>query len=59
MNQANAILRHLGRQFNFYDSGNLKESFLVDWALETSLDLWKSKACLRWLVRTADEQLDK
>ena len=58
MNQANAILRHLGRQFKFYDSKNLKESYLVDWALETSLDLWNTKAYRRWFGSSADKQLD-
>ena len=44
LNQSNAILRLLGRQHGFYPNDNIDESYLVDWALETSLDLWASKA---------------
>ena len=49
MNQSNAILRLLGRQHGFYPNDNLDESYLIDWALETSLDLWATKAYTSWL----------
>uniref|UniRef100_A0A7S3MRB2 GST N-terminal domain-containing protein n=1 Tax=Favella ehrenbergii TaxID=182087 RepID=A0A7S3MRB2_9SPIT len=44
LNQAYAIIRLLGRQHGFYDGSSIEESFLVDWALETSLDLQNSRA---------------
>ena len=44
LNQAWAILRFLGRQHGFYDGSNIKESYLVDWTLETQLDLHGSLA---------------
>ena len=43
MNQAFAILRHLGRQHNFYDGSNIEEAFNVDWVLETVHDLQNAK----------------
>ena len=42
----------LGRQNGFYDDSNVEESFLVDWALETSLDLQTPKP---YLVQMKDE----
>ena len=51
MNQSYAILRLLGRKNGFYSDKNLKESYTVDWALETSLDLWGTKAIYPWMSR--------
>jgi len=65
MNQANAILRLLGRQYKFYQTSaastpaSLKENYMVDWALETSLDLWSSKAYRRWFMSNEDKEADK
>ena len=44
MHHTYAILRFLGRKHGFYNDKDLKESYHVDWALETSLDLWGTKA---------------
>ena len=56
LNQSNAILRLLGRQHNFYPSDNLNETYLIDWALEASLDLWASKAYHAWLFEKNEEE---
>ena len=44
LNQSFAILRMLGRQHGYYDGSNIEESFLVDWVLETSIDLSNTRA---------------
>ena len=54
MNQAFAILRYLGRQHGFYDGGDLEESLIVDWVLETSIDLQVSKAYAVQLFGSTD-----
>ena len=42
----------LGRQHGFYDGRNVEESFLVDWALETSIDLYSTKP---YMVQKQDD----
>ena len=59
INQANAILRFLGRHHGFYFGDDTDESFLVDWSLEASLDLWSTKAYRRWMAEDEDEEADK
>merc|ERR1712037_845825 len=54
MNQAFAILRYLGRQHGFYDGADLEESLIVDWVLETSVDLQVSKAYAVQLFGSTD-----
>ena len=58
INQANAILRFLGRQHGFYFGDDIDESFYVDWSLEASLDLWSTKAYRRWMAEDEDEEAD-
>ena len=58
LNQSNAILRMLGRQHNFYPRDNLDETYLIDWALEASLDLWASKASHAWLFEKNEEETE-
>jgi len=56
LNQSNAILRLLGRQHNFYPRDNLDETYLIDWALEASLDLWATKAYQAWLFEKNEDE---
>ena len=56
LTQSNAILRLLGRQHGFYLEDDSEESFLIDWALETSLDLWASKAPTHWYFEKTEEE---
>ena len=56
LNQCYAILRLLGRQHGFYDSGNAEESFKVDWALETTLDYQITKAYRVQMNETSTEE---
>ena len=56
LNQGNAILRTLGRQYGFYNDLTAEEYFLVDWALETSLDLSISRAYRAWMNDLSEEE---
>ena len=39
----------IGRQHGYYPTDNVDETFLIDWALETSLDFWVSKTYRQWM----------
>ena len=54
MNQAWAILRHLGRQHGFYTDLQEEEGYLIDWVLETSIDLQNAKVYMTQL-RPSDD----
>ena len=54
--QAWAILRMLGRQHGFYDGANAEESYIVDWVLETSLDLQQQKVYMTQLRPDDNEE---
>ena len=60
-NQAAAILRLLGRKYNFYaEAGNDLEAYYIDWALETYGEFWNHWIYKMWLSPTeapTDEKL--
>ena len=55
MNQAWAILRLLGRQHGFYSDLEEEEGYLIDWVLETSLDLFEGKVYFTQMINQSDD----
>ena len=46
----------LGRQWGFYGDSDIMESYKVDWALETSADLWGTKAYRTWMSNDQSQE---
>ena len=55
VNQATAIMRHLGRQHGYYPQDDLVEAFNIDWCLETIADLWNPGHYRLFFNETADD----
>ena len=55
MNQANAILRLLGRKHGYYFDDNTDEAFNVDWALETHADFLNTNTYQMWYKGETDQ----
>merc|ERR1712060_646632 len=55
-NQANAIIRMLGRQHGYYPQDDAMEAFNIDWALEAQADFWNTKNYRYIMSKTTEEE---